>query len=215
MHELAGERLVGTEDEMERAREREWGFAFDQRQRRVGRQAQHRDVVVVADVVAAHRMLPKRLAVAAGRPHPDGDARQAGDRLDDAKELRRPKHAAELVEARREVGDADRVAVPVGQVRAHDRRVAQILGVDVDNVVEQHVGEALLLVAGEQARKERIAVEARKAPPDDPRRWIDQRGRAPVADEGEVETVVRHEATLSSTRAMRSSQARTLAGVAK
>ena len=105
-------------------------------------------------------------------------------------ELRRPEHAAELAEARREIGDADRAAVAVGQHGGDDRGVAQIFGLILRHVVEHDVGESLLLVARQQAAEDRIAVEARKAPPHDPRRRIDQRRRAAVADDGKIEPVV-------------------------
>ena len=98
------------------------------------------------------------------------DARQAGDRLDDAHQLRRAEHAAELLEARREIGDPHRRAVVVGQNRRDQRRVAHVFRMRRDEPVEHDVGEALLFVAREQAAEHRIAVEAREAPPHDARR---------------------------------------------
>ena len=46
-------------------------------------------------------------AVTAGRTYPDGDARQARDRLDDPHELRWAKDAVVFAKPRREIGDAD------------------------------------------------------------------------------------------------------------
>ena len=60
------------------------------------------------DVIAAERALGDRAPVVAGRSHANGYARQPGDRLDDANELRRAKHSVVVAEARRKVGDADR-----------------------------------------------------------------------------------------------------------
>src|SRR5262249_47963072 len=128
---------------------------------------------------------------------------------------RRAKHATELVEARREVGDAHRIALAVGEHGGDDRGVAQILGVAVHHVVEHDVGKTLFLVAGEQAAEQRGARVARKAPPDDARLRIDERGRPSVADDGEVETEISHEARLSSAGASCSSHARTSAGASK
>ena len=51
------------------------------------------------------------LPIVAGRPDADGDARQPGDRLDDADELRRAENPVEVAEARRKVSDADRAAL--------------------------------------------------------------------------------------------------------
>src|SRR5262245_54259102 len=100
--------------------ENEWRFAVDQRQRSVGRQAYDSAFSGIADVVAAERALHQRLAVVAGRTHPDGDARQAGHRLDDAINLRRPKNAAELPEARNEVRNFDLAALVISQERRDD-----------------------------------------------------------------------------------------------
>ena len=143
-------------------------------------------------MIAAERAVRQRLAVIAGRPHPDGDARQAGDRLDDAIKLRRPEHAAELAETRREIGDPHFAAVAVGQDGGDDRGVADIFGMVLRHVVEHDVGESLFLPAGHQPAEDRIAVEARIAPPHDPRAWIDQRGGAAVADDREIEPVIDH-----------------------
>ena len=62
---------------------------------------------------------------------------------------------------------------------------------DDDEPVEHDVGEALLLVAREQPAEHRIAVEAREAPPHDARQRIDQRGGAAIADDGEIEVLLR------------------------
>ena len=81
----------------------------------------------------------------------DGDARRAGDRLDDADQLRRPVGAAVFLEARREIGDAHGRAIGVDQIGHHDGGVAHIVRARLDEAVEHHVGEAFFLVAGEQA----------------------------------------------------------------
>src|SRR5262249_4332102 len=104
---------------------------------------------------------------------------------------------------------------PVGESGDDDRGVAQVLGLAVREIVEHDVGKALVLGAGDQAAEDRIAVVARRAPPDDPRLRIDQRRGPPIADPGQVEAEVPHEARLSSAGASCSSQARTAAGVSK
>ncbi len=127
--------------------------------------------------------------------------------------------APELMEARREIRDPHRIAVAVGQHRRDDGRIAQILGMDVDHVLEHDVGEALFLGPRQQAGEQRVTVEAREAPPDDARRRIDQRGRAPVADHRQIEPEILrgclHGETFSTAGAIRSSQPRTLCGVSK
>ena len=111
---------------------------------------------------------------------------KAGDRLDDADQLRRAEDAAEIAEARREVGDLDRGAVFVGEHRRDDGRVALVVRRVIDHAVEHDVGESLLLIARDKAREHRIAVEARIAPPDETRSRLEQSGGLPVADDGEV-----------------------------
>ena len=59
--------------------------------------------------------------------------------------------------------------------------------------VEHDIGEALLLVAGHQPAEDRIAVEARIAPPHQPPGRIDQRGGAAVSDNGKIQSVIGHD----------------------
>ena len=141
-------------------------------------------------MIAAERTVRQFLAVFAGRPHPDGDARQAGYRLDDPVKLRRPEDAAELPEARRKVGDPHLGAAAVGQFGRDDRGVADILRLIIRHVLEHDVGEALFLPARYQAAEDRIAVKARIAPPHDTRARIDQGGGAAVADDREIKPVI-------------------------
>ena len=58
-------------------------------------------------------------------------------------------------------------------------------------------------------------IEARIAPPHHTRRRIDQRSRAPVADDGKIEPVIDHEAASASVREICSSQWRTSVGRSK
>src|SRR5439155_27322947 len=95
------------------------------------------------------------------------------------------------------------------------RRIAQILRLVVDHSVEHHVREPLLLVARDQAAEDRVAVEAGIAPPHQARLGVDKRSRAPVADDGEIEPMIGHEAASASVRDLCSSQRRTSAGVSK
>ena len=150
------------------------------------------------------------------RAEADGDARQAGDRLDDPDQLRRPEHAAELpVSAGAK--SVMRTAPPLRSVRTvdDDRGVAQIFRLEIGHVVEHDVGKSLLLVAREQAAEDRVAVKARIAPPHQTRRGIDERSRAPVADDGKIEPVIDHEAASASVREICSSQWRTSVGRSK
>ena len=82
--EIARERFVDAEHQVQGPREDERRFALDIGQRRVGGEPDDGALVGIADVVAADGMLGERLAIVVGRTKPDGDARQAGDRLDDA-----------------------------------------------------------------------------------------------------------------------------------
>jgi hypothetical protein len=188
--QVAGERLVGAEYQMQRSRQHERRFAVDQRQRCVSGQADDGGVVGVADVIAAERAMRQRLAIVAGRAHPNRDARQPGDRLDDAIKLRRPEHAAELPEPRREIRDPHLGAVAVRQDGGNDRGVADILRLKIDHVLKHDVREAFFFAAGQQAAENRIAVEPRIAPPHDARAGIDQRRRAAIADHRQIEAVV-------------------------
>ena len=188
--EVAFERRVGADDHGDRARQHERGFAVDVGERRVGGQTD-RLATGIADVIAAERALHVGLAVARGRTEADGDARQAGDRLDDAHQLRRAVRAAELLEARREVRDAHRSAVAIGEHGGDQRGVAHVFGMRRDQPVENDVGEALLLIAGEQPAEHGIAIETREAPPHNAAERIDQRDCAAVSDDGKIKVLLR------------------------
>ena len=164
----AGNGSSGPMHEMERPCQHEGGFAVDIGQRRIGGEPDHRVGAAEAHMVAADRFERHRDAVMAGRPHPDGDPRQAGDRLDDPHELRRAKDAVIFAKPRREIRNPDRRALVVGQDRGDDSGVAHIFGGKIDHALEHDIAEALLLAARQQAGKDRVAVEARIAPPYDP-----------------------------------------------
>src|ERR1700742_652013 len=93
-------------------------------------------------------------SVVEGRPDSDLDAGQASHRLDATIELRRIEHALETFEPRREIGDAESVAVCVSNRRLHDRGVSQIAALGSDPIVQDHVTEARLLFAPQQARED-------------------------------------------------------------
>ena len=102
----AEERIVLAEDQVHRAGEREGDLVDDIRQRRVRRQTQDLRAADIANVVGADDDVLRRTPVVVRRPHADDDARQAGERLDAADDLRRPVLALEPLEARREIGNA-------------------------------------------------------------------------------------------------------------
>jgi hypothetical protein len=177
---------------MERPCQHEGGFAVDIGQRSIGGQPDHHIGAAEAHVIAVDRFEYHRGAVIAGRTHPDGDAGQAGDRLDDPHQLRWAKDAVVFAKPRREIGNPDRCALFVRQDRGDDRGVAHIFGGKVDHALEHDIAETLLLAARQQAGKDGIAVESRIAPPHDPRRRIHQRCRASVADDREIEPKIIH-----------------------
>ena len=151
--------------------------------------SQHVGAADEAHVIGADRLALAGLAVVECRPQPDGDSRQAAQGLDAADDLRRVESALEALEARREVGDLDDVAVAVLEDRLHDRRVADVGRSGLARVVHDHVAEALFLLAGQEAREDGIGIKARKAPPDDAAVGIDEGGHASVADCSELEVI--------------------------
>ena len=164
--QIASVGLVRTEHQMERPVEHERRLAFDQRKRCIRGQANHGRVAGITDMIAAERAIGHRLTVVPCGPHPDGDARQAGDWFDDPEKLRRPEYTAELAKARRKIGDPYFAAVLVGQLGADDCSIAHVFGMKLRHVVEHDVGESLFFLARDQTAEDRVAVEARVAPPD-------------------------------------------------
>ncbi len=195
------ERLVGAEHHVHRPGQHERGLVLDLGNRRVRGETHRHLVAPEADMIAAGRALFDRRAVPMRDAEADGDTRHAGDRLDDAHQLRRPVGAAEILEAWREVGDAHLAAFSVGQLSDDDGGVANIIRRGLDLVVEHHIGEAFFLVARQQPAKDRVAVIARQAPPQNSRVRIDQGGGAPIANHGDIEPVIRHAILIYSLRA--------------
>ena len=140
-----------------------------------------------AHVVGADRPRGRLAPIVEGRPNADLDARQAGQRLNPAEDLRRIEHPLVALEARREVGDRQCVARLIPNDGLYDRRVAQVAGLVGDRTLHDDVAEALFLVAGQQAREYRIGIEARKAPPQQATLRIPERGRTTIANNGQVE----------------------------
>ena len=82
---------------------------------------------------------------------------------------------------------SDAAAVAVDKLCLDDRRIAEVSALRVALIVEHDVGEALLLLAGQQAREDGVGIEARKAPPHEAAARIDERRDAAIADQREVE----------------------------
>ena len=200
---------------MERSCQHERGFAVDIGQRSVGGEADHYIRAAEAYMTASHRFAHHRGAVIAGRTDPDCDPGQAGDWLDDPHELRRAKDAVIFAKPWREIGNSDRRTLVVRQDRGDDRGVAHILGGKIDHALEHDIAKSLLFAAGYQAGKDRVPVEAWIAPPHDPRRWIHQRCRAPVADDRKIEPEIVHPDLIPSRPQRPVSQSRTSCGPPK
>src|SRR5262249_58479408 len=98
----------------------------------------------------------ERLPVVARGGEESGAAGGPRQGLDRADELRRPEDAAELPEARREIGNADGAALPIGEDRRHYRGIAKVFGLEIGHIVEHDVRKSLLVVAGEQTAEDRV-----------------------------------------------------------
>ena len=122
-----------------------------------------------------------------GWAHAQGDLGHAFDGLDQPTQLRWPVDFAVLQEARGEVGDAHRTAAVVTQHGGDDRGVALVIGDAADLVLQYDVGEAFLVVAGQQPGEHRVAVEVRVAPPDQSRLRADQSSHPAVADQAQLQ----------------------------
>ena len=98
-------------------------------------------------MIAADGVVGELVAVIVRRAKTNGDARQAGHRLDHPNELRRPKHAAELAKTRGKVGDTDGAALAIGKNRRHDRGIAEVLRLEIGHVVENDIRKSFFFVA--------------------------------------------------------------------
>ena len=207
--------LVDPEHQMQGSREDERRLTLDIGQRRIGGEPDDGALVDIANVVAADGMLGERVAIVVRRTETNGHAGQPGHRLDHPDELRRSKNAAELAIAGGKIGDADGAAVAVGQYGRDHRGIAQIFRLEIGHVVEDDIGKSLLVVARQQPTEDRVTVEARITPPYQARRGIDERSRAPIADDRKIKPMIDHEAASASVREICSSQWRTSVGRSK
>ncbi len=71
-----------------------------------------------------------------------------------------------------------------------DRGVADISRFGLHHVGQDHVAKPLLLVAGQQTGEDRIGIETREAPPDDPPGRVDQRRDTAIADQRQIERLL-------------------------
>ena len=177
------ERLVGTEDEGQRALDQQAARFDHVCDRRVGRQAQRIRRYVSTDMVTAEGHRRHRRAVLAAWGEADLDPRAASQPVHDANDADRREHAAVLKKPRREVDDLQPCATRVRHLGAHDRRVALIGLSNRDAILQFDVEPALIAVIVEQRTEHRITVEARYAHPHDARTRVDQRTDARVADD--------------------------------
>ena len=150
------------------------------------------------------------MPVIVGRAKADGDARQAGHRLD------RSGSAAAAETRGRTAGNAGaksvmRTAPPLRSVRTVDTTAVLRRYSDWKSAMSSRTTSENPFSSSpdEQAAEDRVAIEARIAPPYQTRRGIDERSRAPVADHGKIEPVIDHEAASASVREICSSQRRT------
>ncbi len=183
--EAAAQAVVGAEMEDDRLVDLKTGLVEHIGQWCVGGQPERHHVVDIANVIAAAGDHLQLLAVVVQWPaaHPDG--RAFAERLDDADQRRRMEHSAEELEARREVGDSDAAAAAVAHHRLEQCGILDIVLLDAHPVLELDAEEAAVAIIVEQPAEHRIAVEAGKAAPDDPRLAVDQSRDRAIADKPE------------------------------
>jgi hypothetical protein len=210
--EICRERLIGSHHEIDRPGQHERRFSVDVGQRRVGRESDDDIGPAEGDVIAADRFERHRDSVSAGRPETNGYPGHSGDWLDDSDQLRWTEGPVIRTKSRRKIGNLDRSALAIGQDGRNDGGVAQIVGRKVDHAVQNDVAKALFLIARQQPAKYRVAVEAREAPPDEPRRRLHQSGRTAVTDDRQIEPEVVHCRLFPSRPQSRASQQRTSRG---
>src|SRR5262249_13221173 len=133
--------------------------------------------------------------IAVSRAKSNCDTRHAPNRLDDADELRRPKCAAENLEARSEIGYPNGAAFVVGQLRNNDRGVAHVVRPGLDVAVQQDVGKTFFIIPRSQPAEHGVAVIARQAPPHIARGRLKKSRRTAIANNREIEAMAIHERT--------------------
>jgi len=106
--------------------------------------------------------------------------------IGDADERDRPVHPPAPLEPRAEIVDVGDGAVGVGQAGDQDRRVLEVALRRRDLALERDPPFPGRRPGLEQSAKQRIAVDARLAGPDEAGRVVDQRAHLAIADRPEV-----------------------------
>jgi hypothetical protein len=146
----------------------------------------------VADVVGAGGRVAGPLAVVHHRPQADADARGAAQRANHAHEGQRTVLAAEVAVAGAEVEDLNGRAGVGVDLGAQDRRVAQVALDDLGGALHVDGPQALgvgrgRVPAAQQGAEHRVAVDPRRAGPEEAAGAVDQGAGRTVADREEVE----------------------------
>ena len=185
--DAAHQRLVRTQNEIERPVDHETGFAQDVIDRSVGCESQHLLPADIADVGAALGQCRRHPAPVEARPQQHPAARHAGQHLHPPHQCEWPEHPVVAGKARREIGDLDGLATAVVQPGAQDRGVGLVGLFAAGEILQLESPVAAVLACVEQGVEDRIAVETRQAAPDDARTFVDQRAVGAVADHAEVQ----------------------------
>jgi hypothetical protein len=143
-----------------------------------------------AQVIAAARDLGRRRPPLPARADDEANPRVADQRPHPTHDLGRPERAVAVEEARAEIDDFDALAGGVEKPRSNDRgarvvgllRACEPFQLDAEHTALRRAGGV-----AEQRMKDRIAVEARYAAPDDGGALVDQGADRAVADQGKIQ----------------------------
>ena len=141
-------------------------------------------------MIAAARDLGRRRSPLPARADDEANPRVADQGSHPTHDLGRPEGAVAVEETRAEVDDFDALARGVEKPRSNDRRARVVGLLRARESFQLDAEDAVLRRAGgvaEQRMKDRIAVEARHAAPDDGGALVDQGADRAIADQGKIQ----------------------------
>ena len=176
------ERLVATKHQRNRLHESERRFLRNIRQRCVGGNSHRYIAMAIPDVVRSNRRAGRLSAVGERWPNPNRNARHTTQRLDAPEHLRGMEDALEPWESREEIGNANAIPCSVGADGFEYCGIPHVTGFDGRAIAQQDIAKAFFFFTGDQTAKNWIAIDARRAPPDNASGSIDQCRHSPIAD---------------------------------
>src|SRR5512146_44975 len=178
--------FVCPEQERNRVFQEKRGLLQNRGQRCIGRQPEGDRRRHISDVVATPGDFGTPRSIITGRTKTQRYSGTTGKSPDPPNQHHRPEPAAVLTEARGGIGDLNGAAMTIIKLRHQNGSVLQIVLLGAFAIRKFYSKEPIVVGFPEQGAEHRVAIEARKAAPDNVGPCVDQRANSAIADQGKI-----------------------------